>query len=257
MTWFRVDDGLHSHRKVRSIPRKDRAAAMGLWVMAGAWCSDNLTDGHVPAYMIGELGCPPRLATALVRAGLWTEVRAESAQNRNGSDSKLIGYSFHDWQQSNPTREHVEGEREAARERMRRLRSAEHPRTSGEPTANFGARSALVRDPRPVPSRPSSGGTGSQSALGRTAPRQSDGPDLAKIARHLGSDERWAKRVADQVLDRAPTDVRDPTAYVLRAVDERPADYRPTRTAPKVGDLCWHGNEAATCPWRDEHEATA
>ena len=58
-----------------------------------------------------------------------------------------------------------------------------------------------------------------------------------------------------QVLDRAPADVRDPTAYVIRAIDASPADYRPTLTAPRKDQLCDHGRDAATCPWADEHGA--
>ena len=39
MAWFKVDDGFHSSRKVLSIPRRSRLAAIGAWTIAGAWCA--------------------------------------------------------------------------------------------------------------------------------------------------------------------------------------------------------------------------
>lgn len=92
MTWFRVDDGLHSHKKaVRAgIP------AMGLWVMAGSWCSDHLTDGFIPDYMALRLDRDAEeFAARLVEAGLW--IVAEK-----GGDK---GWQFHEWTEQQPTRE--------------------------------------------------------------------------------------------------------------------------------------------------------
>ena len=79
MTWFKSDGGLHSHRKVLSLRRRtikapERMAVMGLWSLAGTWCSDNLTDGQVAAFVPDELGGTDELAAALVRVGLWHAV---------------------------------------------------------------------------------------------------------------------------------------------------------------------------------------
>ena len=51
MAWFKVDDKLHSH------PKRYRASlrAMGLWVLAGSWCSDQLTDGVIPRDLLAAL----------------------------------------------------------------------------------------------------------------------------------------------------------------------------------------------------------
>jgi len=54
MPWFRADDGLSSSRKVLGIPRSRRAAAMGLWVLAGTWCSRELTDGFIGSHMFAR-----------------------------------------------------------------------------------------------------------------------------------------------------------------------------------------------------------
>jgi hypothetical protein len=270
MTWFKVDDGLHSHRKVMSIPRRERVAAMGLWVLAGSWCADNLTDGHVPRYMLTEWGATRRQAEALVSAGLWIEVAYNSGEphtdvtqaSRTPHVSRAQvevegSYQFHEWSQPGrqPTRAEVEANRESERKRkaeqreVKRLSQRDTDRTpSGTPSGTPpGVRT--VSD-HPDPTRPVlSGGVGSQSSNGRGANGQSDGPDIAKIARLLGSDEQWARRVTTQVLERAPADVSNPTAYVEQAIREKPADYRPTPTPPRKDQLCDHGRERATCPF--------
>ena len=104
MSWFKVDDKLHSH------PKRHRAGlrAMGLWVVAGSWAGDQLTDGFIPADMLTALGGKPADAKALVDAGLWERVES--------------GWCFHDWEGRNPTREDVEAERAAWRKRQQEAR---------------------------------------------------------------------------------------------------------------------------------------
>lgn len=99
MAWFKVDDGLHDHRKTRRVrkthPRKRRdVAPFGLWVLAGSWAGDNGTGGFVPLEELQDWDDDAlALAERLVDAGLWwaTEVDGEE------------GYGFHDWDQMNPT----------------------------------------------------------------------------------------------------------------------------------------------------------
>lgn len=97
MTWFKVDDSFHSHPKVLA----STPAALGLWVVAGAWSSANLTEGYVPDHALPRLLPDPEpLARELVANGLWRRERG--------------GYRFHDWIAYNPTR----SEATAAREKM-------------------------------------------------------------------------------------------------------------------------------------------
>ena len=97
MAWFKVDDKLHSH------PKRHRAGlrAMGLWVIAGSWCGDQLTDGYVPAYMLASFGAKPADAQALVSAELWVEMDD--------------GWLFRDWDDYQPTRDDVHDERDYRR----------------------------------------------------------------------------------------------------------------------------------------------
>jgi len=83
MPWFKVDDSFGDHPKVRRIPRRQRAAAIGLWTLAGSWAARYLTDGEIPDYMVEEFGGSRRDADALVKVGLWEKTED--------------GYQFHDW----------------------------------------------------------------------------------------------------------------------------------------------------------------
>lgn len=146
MTWFKIDDSFHSHPKVLATP----PAALGLWVVAGAWCSSNLTDGLVPDFVLQRLLTDSaELAKQLVTSGLWRRTKG--------------GFLFHDWLDYNPSAESVKAERDAAKKRMRELRAGRGAKDetaggaqngSGEHKANvrgkFGRSSEEVRDPDPT-----------------------------------------------------------------------------------------------------------
>ncbi|MGS2615110.1 hypothetical protein ACVCAH_11375 [Micromonospora sp. LZ34] len=94
MTWFRVDDGFHKHRKrVRAGVSMEGFAAIGLWSVAGSWSSDEPSGGFIPDDVVEYLapGFGEQLAKRLVTAGLWDQVDG--------------GYQFHDWQGYNPSLE--------------------------------------------------------------------------------------------------------------------------------------------------------
>jgi hypothetical protein len=88
VTWFKVDDSFHSHPKVLATD----ADALGLWVVAGAWSSSNLTDGFVPTHALLRLiPGSDDLARKLVTSGLWRRTKG--------------GYQFHDWLTYQPSKE--------------------------------------------------------------------------------------------------------------------------------------------------------
>lgn len=101
MTWFKVDDKLHDHRKARAAKK----AAMGVWVLAGSWAADNLTDGFVPDSMLSRWGTRAD-ARRLVDVGLWHE------DEQDGED----GWRFHEWDERQPTRAGVIAKREVRAE---------------------------------------------------------------------------------------------------------------------------------------------
>lgn len=105
MAWFNVHDHMWAHPKFIVLSGE----ATRLWVRAGAWCSGQLTDGFVPYAVLPLLG-KRQAASELVKHKLW-----EIADG---------GYQFHDWEHWQRTREQVEADRQAAKERQRRWRES-------------------------------------------------------------------------------------------------------------------------------------
>lgn len=111
MAWFKVDDGLHDHRKTRKLrrshPTKRRdVAPFGLWVLAGSWAGGNGTKGFVPTEVVEEWDDDATaLAERLVSAGLWWETKQDDEP----------GYGFHDWQDYMPRIDGLEDASESGR----------------------------------------------------------------------------------------------------------------------------------------------
>ncbi|WP_460441021.1 hypothetical protein, partial [Amycolatopsis stemonae] len=121
MTWFKVDDTLHSHKKAM----RAGVEAMGLWVLAGSWAADQLTDGWVPSYAAKRIAMnADELADALVKAGLWC----------TGEHEGEPGWWFHEWDERQPTRDDVLARRKADAERRARWRDGKRPKGDGEPS---------------------------------------------------------------------------------------------------------------------------
>jgi hypothetical protein len=149
MPWFKVDDGFWGHPKRLACP----LSAIGLWVAAGSWSAQQLTDGHVPRHVLAVLGGKPKDAAALVTAGLWT--------------ATPDGWRFHDWHDMQPTRtatltrraEDAERKRQARAEKAARRAAVQQTseRTLNGRPQDVRPESALPDPTRPDPTRSSSG----------------------------------------------------------------------------------------------------
>lgn len=137
MAWYKVDDALPTSHKVLSIPRTVRLSSIGLWTLAGAWSAANELDGYVPDFMVTELGGTPRVVTALVKAGLWDEVKGG-------------GYQYRNWGEYQPTRAELEANRAKEAERKRKYREQHGGTSEGTPGVDQGA-----TEPRPSRDRAS------------------------------------------------------------------------------------------------------
>lgn len=73
MSWFNVDDRLPQSPEVVKIPRRHRAAAIGVWTLCGAYVSGQLTNGFVSDEVIRDNGGTTEIRRLLVLAGLWEE----------------------------------------------------------------------------------------------------------------------------------------------------------------------------------------
>ena len=87
--WFKVDDNFAMHTKAVMAGN----AAIGLWVRAGAWSMQTLSDGFIPDAIVTGLGTKGQ-ADRLVSVGLW--------------DRLPTGYAFHQWDDRNPSKEDVQ-----------------------------------------------------------------------------------------------------------------------------------------------------
>jgi hypothetical protein len=105
--WFKVDDNLAFHAKTVAAGN----AAMGLWVRAGSWCAQQLTDGHVPDHIAATLGTVAQ-ANKLVSVRLW--------ERTDG------GFRFHEWNAEGrqPSRSDVEKRRKDDADRKAKARKA-------------------------------------------------------------------------------------------------------------------------------------
>lgn len=143
MAWFKVDDSFGTSPKVMTIPRRIRMQCLGLWVTAGTWSAQHLTDGRIPDHMIEEWGAEVSHGDALVASGLW-ERDTES-------------YVFHDWADYQPTRVDTLANREKERRRKEdwRLRNRENTGQSPAGTHSREDNPSEHPDPtRPDPTRP-------------------------------------------------------------------------------------------------------
>ena len=115
MPWFKVDDGFYDHPKVENLPM----AARGLWLTCGVWCAKHLTDGVISAKRVRALGGTPAQIKALIKNGLWVEIRGDSG-------SKC--YAFHDWFDMQPSRDQIYEKREIERQKKRKQRTNQTPK---------------------------------------------------------------------------------------------------------------------------------
>lgn len=175
MSWFRVDGNFPLHPKVVECS----LAAIGLWVKAGAWAAESLTDGHVPAKAVVALGATRKHAMELAESGLWV-VDARG------------GWSFHDWHLYQPDADSERARRSglsAKRAEAGRKGAAARWQTDGK---HDGKRLATAwqddgPEPEPEPDSYSRTDQQQQRAVGETpAAAAAEGFDDARISPAIG-----------------------------------------------------------------------
>lgn len=114
MSWFKVDDGFWSHPKTLALSPD----AVALWVRAGSWSCQQLTDGVIEDYTLPMFGPVASAADELVEAGYW--YRHDGA------------YEFHDWAEYQEASDAVKERRKKNAEKMRRWREAKVAKQGGD-----------------------------------------------------------------------------------------------------------------------------
>lgn len=168
MTWFKVDDKLHDHRKARAAG----PTAMGVWLMAGSWSAANLTDGFVPSAILTRWG-RQRDAARLVEVGLWY------ADEHDGEK----GWRFHQWAEFQPTRAKKLAEREERAKAGRAgglVSGRSRSKAKSEANSKQFASGEVEPPSRPVPSR-----TTTTSEVADATPDQETRQDVERLCTRL------------------------------------------------------------------------
>lgn len=114
MPWFKVDDTAHLHPKLL----KAGNPAVGLWMRAGAYAAQHLTEGVVAGVVAQLYGTAPQVRK-LVASGLWHAAGHACPRCPQPAEGD---YVMHDFLVYNPTKSATEAKREAATERQKRAR---------------------------------------------------------------------------------------------------------------------------------------
>lgn len=251
MVWFKVDDKLHSHSKVRKVLAEE-PAALALWVVAGSWSADNLTDGLIPDHQLPWLipAGADELAQKLVIARLWRRVRG--------------GYQFHEWDadasgtRRNPTRSEVEAERRKKVEAGRKggLASGKTRSNREAPAlapASAGGSRVLEHPTRPDPVlKDSSTRSPEKKNSSRSRTDEPTRVDVEQICRHL----------AEQIVangSKRPTITAEWRRQARLLLDEERADPTSVRQVVNLIDWCqrdpfWRSNIQSMPTFRRQYD---
>jgi len=236
VTWFKVDDGLHSSKPVLRIPRRYRAPAVGLWILAGTWSAQEELDGFVPDFVLEELCGTTALAQQLVRVGLWEVALGNSDDLHLPLDKSLgvsgvPGWRFKNWAKYQPTRAELAEIREKERVRKANYRASRRD-TDGTPDGLPEGHQGVSQPSRPGPSRPDP--TTGPRPLESSTEGDREGPeiDLTKVKsavqKHCGREcsDTDAYRVIGTILSRAKSEPKSPTAFVTGAIARDPFEFQ-------------------------------
>ncbi|AXH49047.1 helix-turn-helix DNA binding domain protein [Gordonia phage Ecliptus] len=198
-------------------------AAVGLWARAGSWAMHNLTDGFIPSRIARQLGTRSN-ANRLVSVGLWTTVSN--------------GYQFVKWDGYQRSREQVEAERAAARDRMKKIRSGEHKgNVQANKTPSSGERSGEVRDgvfATPIPSHPFPSPSGSDGGEGYVS--SDDGANTAPPGNLDPHNPRCPAHASVPADDRGPNcrNCRDHRVWLESEPERRRAEIQEANRSAKA-----------------------
>ena len=148
MTWFKIDDGFHSHPKILTVGN----AAAGLFVRLGSYCSQHSTDGVVPAMLAKAYGTRGELQR-LVACGLVV--------------GHPDGWVIPDFLEYNPSAAETAAKRQVRADAGRRggLASGRARQANEEPNGEANASARGEAELNPVPSRPDPNTLTSSSVL--------------------------------------------------------------------------------------------
>jgi hypothetical protein len=126
MPWFRIDDRAHSHPKWLAAGN----AAIGLFVRAGSYSAQHLTEGVIPAAVAKLYGTPAQ-AAKLIKVGLWHGSPHDCPRCPQAPAGDFIVHDFFEGGR-NTTKAQDEANRKGAAERAAKSRAARNASRSAE-----------------------------------------------------------------------------------------------------------------------------
>lgn len=116
---FNVILKFYDSPEVESIPRRIRAAAIGVWTLCGSYSANKMTDGYVSAEKLKQFGCTPA-----IRAALKATRDGEGKPSPLWIDASDGGIQFANWAKYQRTYAEVKAYRDSESERKRGARKA-------------------------------------------------------------------------------------------------------------------------------------
>lgn len=136
---FNVDLGFYDSDEVLSIPRKIRAAAIGVWTLCGSFSANKLTDGYVSAEALKDRGCTPA-----IRAALMSTTEADGAPSPLWVDAGGGAIQFTNWPKWQRTAAEIKAFRAADASRKKAEREAKKTGRRGRAAATSAPREPYV-----------------------------------------------------------------------------------------------------------------
>jgi hypothetical protein len=124
---FNVPVDFYDGPEVKSIPRRIRAAAVGVWTLCGNYAATKLTDGYVDAETLKQQGCTPA-----VRAALGATVNIRGEHSPLWIDGPRGGIYFTNWPKWQRTNDEVTNYRASEAERKRNARKGKRNSATSE-----------------------------------------------------------------------------------------------------------------------------
>lgn len=130
MPWFKIDDKAHSHPKWL----KAGNAALGLFVRAGSYSAQHLTEGIVPGVIAQLYGTAPQ-AAKLVKVGLWHSTPHTCGRCPQPEPGDYVIHDFFEGGR-NSTRAQVEDARKRATDRQTKHREKQNAMENADENAS-------------------------------------------------------------------------------------------------------------------------
>lgn len=116
---FNIPLNFYDGPEVESIPKRIRAAAIGVWGLAGNYAATQLTDGYVGPGLLKQFGC-----TDAIRAALKVTINKKGELSPLWIEARDGGVQLTNWPKHQRTSDEVSNYRESEADRKRREREA-------------------------------------------------------------------------------------------------------------------------------------